>query len=273
MTRRNQRSAEAQAYRHLYSLKAWRGKGGVRNQVLIRDGYTCRMCKTLLTGRKGQANAPEVDHIIDHLGDLDLFLDIDNLQSLCAFPCHAKHKQVADRRGYSTTIGPDGWPIDENHPANGGTGGRRWGYSIPHGVQPSAIPVTLVYGPPASGKTTYVQEHAQPGDVVIDFDDICVRVGGVRWNNDPDTLRLAFRHRDQIIRSLARRKSGAAWLIALAPTEAERSAWQKALGQVTPVLMDTTEAECLDRLAAPERAHAAQRQASVVREWFRLASH
>lgn len=30
--------------------------------------------------------------------------------------------------------------------------------------------LTVVTGPPASGKTTWVQQQAQPGDIVIDFD-------------------------------------------------------------------------------------------------------
>lgn len=30
----------------------------------------------------------------------------------------------------------------------------------------------LVIGPPASGKTTWVRQHAQPGDITIDYDTI-----------------------------------------------------------------------------------------------------
>ena len=76
------------------------------------------MCGRLLTGTKGEDHAPEVDHIRDHKGDLALFLDLDNLQSLCAWPCHTKHKQAEERRGYGSAIGEDGWPTDPRHPAN-----------------------------------------------------------------------------------------------------------------------------------------------------------
>ena len=32
--------------------------------------------------------------------------------------------------------------------------------------------IYLITGPPASGKTTWVREHAQPGDITIDYDTI-----------------------------------------------------------------------------------------------------
>jgi hypothetical protein len=32
--------------------------------------------------------------------------------------------------------------------------------------------VYVVTGPPASGKTTWVREHAKPGDITIDYDDL-----------------------------------------------------------------------------------------------------
>jgi len=41
-----------------------------------------------------------------------------------------------------------------------------------------AIPVRVVCGPPASGKSHYVREKAGPGDVVIDLDTILRETGG-----------------------------------------------------------------------------------------------
>lgn len=36
----------------------------------------------------------------------------------------------------------------------------------------------LVTGPPAAGKTTWVQRHAQPGDITIDYDTLAEALGG-----------------------------------------------------------------------------------------------
>lgn len=38
-------------------------------------------------------------------------------------------------------------------------------------------PITLVYGPPGAGKSTHVREHATPGDLIIDYDDMARAFG------------------------------------------------------------------------------------------------
>ena len=48
--------------------------------------------------------------------------------------------------------------------------------SVNNPYSPSAK-VTVVAGPPSSGKTTYVAEHRQPHDLVIDLDAIAVALG------------------------------------------------------------------------------------------------
>jgi 5-methylcytosine-specific restriction enzyme A len=64
------------------------------------------------------ALATVADHVVKHNGDLLLFWDHANLQSLC-YPCHNRAKQSFERIGYhKQSIGPDGWPTDPLHPAN-----------------------------------------------------------------------------------------------------------------------------------------------------------
>jgi 5-methylcytosine-specific restriction endonuclease McrA len=147
---------------------------------------------------------------------------------------------------------------------------RQWGFSIPHGVQLSAIPVTLVCGPPAAGKSTYVQERAAPSDLVIDLNLCRISVGGQPWDDDPDILRLAFAERAALIRSLASRCEGKAWLIVTAPTQVEREQWTKALGVAEVILLDVTAEVCIARIAAdPNRAPAREKLEEGVKTWWR----
>lgn len=62
-----------------YKSQAWKA---LRQRALIRDGFTCRFCG---------ARATEVDHIREltpeNIGDRQVSLNINNLQSLCHV-CH-----------------------------------------------------------------------------------------------------------------------------------------------------------------------------------------
>jgi hypothetical protein len=54
------------------------------------------------------------DHVTPHRGDAQLFW-YGTLTSLCA-SCHSGTKQEQEKKGYSTDVGVDGWPVDEQHP-------------------------------------------------------------------------------------------------------------------------------------------------------------
>ena len=56
-----------------------------------------------------------VHHLEPHKGDLELIFDLDNLQSVC-WTCHSDDIQSTEARRYDSTIGADGWPIDQRHP-------------------------------------------------------------------------------------------------------------------------------------------------------------
>lgn len=52
-------------------------------------------------------------------------------------------------------------------PGEGLRGQRR-----PTDTRLEAMVITVVTGPPCSGKSTYVRTHARPGDIIVDFDAI-----------------------------------------------------------------------------------------------------
>lgn len=99
--RRNQRSAEAEAWRGWYKLARWRA---LRAWQLSREPLCC-MCQRL-----GKVTAAAiVDHRQPHRGDAALFWAPSNLQSLCK-PHHDGVKQAWEV-GHRAEIGADGWPM------------------------------------------------------------------------------------------------------------------------------------------------------------------
>ena len=56
-----------------------------------------------------------VNHKTPHKGNLILFYDPNNLEAVC-WSCHLGAIQSEEALGYDTTIGADGWPVDENYP-------------------------------------------------------------------------------------------------------------------------------------------------------------
>lgn len=105
---RRQRSEQAQQYRRLYKLGAWKRRRGVQ---LV----TCPLCQWCEAEGRTVA-ATEVHHVTPHRGNVTAFLE-GELVSLCK-RCHDSRAQSVERRGYDTAIGVDGWPVDERHPAN-----------------------------------------------------------------------------------------------------------------------------------------------------------
>lgn len=93
----------------------------------------------------GVTLATDVDHIIPHRGNYDLFWDRNNWQSLCK-SCHSRKTATED----------------------GGFGHARKADS--HRF--------VITGPPGAGKTTWVNERATPDDLVWDLDRIAECMSG-----------------------------------------------------------------------------------------------
>lgn len=84
-----QRSTDSAAWHRLYATPEW--TDDLRPNQLLREPY-CRACAQ--QGRR--VRATDVDHIVPHRGDWELFTDRSNLQSLC-HSCHSR-KTMAERR-------------------------------------------------------------------------------------------------------------------------------------------------------------------------------
>ena len=78
----------------------------------------------------------------------------------------------------------------------------------------SGAHVTVVTGPQGAGKTTYVADHAQPGDIVVDFDTLAQAFGSTSRHDHPDSTRwVTYEAWTAAVRRLWRVTDRACWLI------------------------------------------------------------
>lgn len=83
--------------------------------------------------------------------------------------------------------------------------------------------VTLITGPPCSGKTTYVNEHKQPNDIVIDYDQLAVALGSPDTHNHPEHIRSVTTSAWLAAISAAHKTGHKTWLIRTFPTPNDTS--------------------------------------------------
>jgi hypothetical protein len=106
-----------------------------------------------------------------------------------------------------------------------------------------------VAGPPCSGKTTYVAEHASPSALVIDWDAIAQRLGSPHSHHHPPSM---FASIDAEYRALLAQVPYAeeAWIIRSLGSPTERAEWAERYDAEVLVLrpdIDTLTARALDR--------------------------
>ena len=216
-----------------------RTERGYSNRWLAaRKEYLQRHPLCVHCGDEGQTTpAGVVDHIIPHRGDGRLFWDEGNWQALC--------KAHHDRKS---------------------AGESRYALAHPGGLQPSAIPLTIVCGPPGGGKTTYAQGLGP--DILIDLDLIMADISGTPMYEAPeDLLPAGLQRRNAMLRGLATRTLGTAAFVVSAPGHSERRWWGEQLG-VKPIVLDTPLDECQRRIMADGRRKDKARHIEAARHWW-----
>ena len=219
----------------LYSTPRWKQE---RKRFLNLHSL-CIYCR-----QKGiAAHATFVDHKKPHRGDDVMFWDQSNWQPLCRHCSNVKTGQETRSR-----IQPRSRP-KEAHP----------GLLLPDEIVEErpmfATPTTVVCGPPGAGKTSYVRQHAQPGDLILDVDALYMALSGQPMYDKPaELLPFVIEARDAVIERLRQRsRANHAWVITLAPTESERQPYAEDGADV--VVLATPAEDCLARITAdPERA-------------------
>lgn len=110
--------------------------------------------------------------------------------------------------------------------------------------------VFLVYGSPLAGKTTWVRDNMQAGDLVVDMDNIWQCVSGCDRYTKPKRLNaVVFKMRDTLL-DCVRYRLGHwlnAYIVGGYPLISERERLCKELG-AQEIFIDASRAECMERL-------------------------
>lgn len=129
--------------------------------------------------------------------------------------------------------------------------------------------VFIVYGAPLSGKTSYVREVAEAGDLIIDLDSIWECVSGQPRYVKPNRLKsVVFSVRDNLLESIRYRRGKwlNAYIIGGYPYKGERERLIDTLG-AREIFIDTDEDTCLSRLAADESRNFKE-WSKYIEDWF-----
>jgi 5-methylcytosine-specific restriction protein A len=167
-------------------------------------------------------NAPRAaevtDHIIPHRGNMGLFWDPKNWQPLCRV-CHNR-KTAREDGGFGRSM--------------------------------KKAEVIVVCGPPASGKSTYINARRAVGDLVWDHDAMMMALTGIdsheRSDRSKSLLHYVFAMRDAFYAEALRNNSAErVWIIESCPTENDRQRLRQRF-DAKIVLLDTPEEVCAQRI-------------------------
>lgn len=113
--------------------------------------------------------------------------------------------------------------------------------------RPTTTPgtVTVVIGPPTAGKSTHVQQHRNPGDIIVDHDALAQALGSPDHHTSKGPHAAAARiARDAVIQHLLDGTTPG-WIIHTAPGPAQLDRYTRA--NVTALLLDPGQRTCLTR--------------------------
>lgn len=124
--------------------------------------------------------------------------------------------------------------------------------------------LTVVTGPPCSGKSTYAREHHRPGEVLIDFDTLAQALGSPTPHDHPDPVRwVTIAARRAAINSaiIQHEKGATVWVVHTRISDQEMRRYVQTGAEIVTLEADAAE---LHRRAATERP---ERWHRLIDEW------
>lgn len=183
----------------------------LRNERVNDEGYIiCEHCGKPIIKAYDCIGHHKIELTEENVNNAAISLNPDNI----AFVHHRCHNQIHNKLGYA---------------------GRQ---------------VFIIYGSPLSGKSSYVAEAMNKGDLLIDMDNIWQCVSGCERYEKPDRLKsVVFSVRDSLLESVKYRRGkwSNAYIIGGYPYKAERERLASSLG-AREIYIDTDKETCIDRL-------------------------
>ena len=236
-----------------YNSPAWQAcRAAYISQRRQIDGGMCEGC--------GEAPGEELHHTIfltpQNIHDAEVALNPEKLQWLCK-DCHFKAHREAIVRGFEK---------------------RKNRKILTHGVwfgpdgKPEPQRVAIVWGPPGCGKSTYIRQHMDPTDLVVDLDLIRQALTMGRREGEANNLvALTIAVREGLYKLIEARDERVdcktVWIAATLPRRGEREELARRLGAELVFVGQPFEA-CLEQaLADPERRDKLL-QRELIERWF-----
>ena len=202
--------ARSAELQRFYASKAWHD---LRERLVVERYGRCERCGKDFSGQKFQLIAHHKEHLTDdNLKDPAVALNPDNIEIVCP-ACHSHYHAVK-------------------------------------GFIKKRKEVFIVYGAPCSGKTTYVRENMDDGDLVVDLDAIRSGISLMPMHSPAPSLnKTAFAIRDFLYDQIRIRAGDwtTAWVIGGLPRKDERERLAARLG-ASLILVEASRDECRDRL-------------------------
>ena len=133
------------------------------------------------------------------------------------------------------------------------------------------IEVTIVWGSPASGKTTYVRKQMEQGDLVVDLDLIKQSISMANKTDAGDNLlEVAMKLRDHLYDQIRNREveGGNVWVIAGLPKKEEREKLRCYLKADKLIHIQATYDECISRANGDKERLDKEKQKRIIDKWF-----
>lgn len=131
------------------------------------------------------------------------------------------------------------------------------------------MPMIVVTGPPCAGKTRHAAEHAEPGDLIVDLDQIAHALGyphqHIDWaDRDHPAVAAARTARAAVLQALPA-GDHTTWVLDAKPHPISRRIWQRT--GVTVIDLDPGPAECHARARAAGRSASTHTQ---IDRWYEV---